>query len=212
MNKMIIAGAGHSEWEKKDNPRETEIAKLFCAELKNMVINEMQFTKQFNCVVLIVPGTVTGQTEPKAWMNKVYYVNTIQSRSSNPKIFIDFHCDWSDVNKSANGWTMFYNDIATAKDVKLAEASKKLAGFIGAELTGFNAFKGIQPDNKSTPGSLATCSYTTVPSLLIETGFLSNEKDNRDLNDPHFRNRYVRSMWNGIKKYFDDYELNHWSA
>ncbi len=44
-----------------------------------------------------------------------------------------------------------------------------------------------------------------MPSMLVETAFISNEKEERQLSDPDFQNELVSGMLNGIKGYFDSY-------
>ncbi len=44
-----------------------------------------------------------------------------------------------------------------------------------------------------------------MPSMLIETAFISNEKEERQLNDEDFQDELVDSMLGGIKGYFDSY-------
>jgi len=41
-----------------------------------------------------------------------------------------------------------------------------------------------------------------VPSILIETGFLSNRNDEKKLNDPHYRRQLAIAIFNGIQNYF----------
>lgn len=41
-----------------------------------------------------------------------------------------------------------------------------------------------------------------VPSILVETGFISNPGEAKKLNDPAYRNRLAVSIFNGIKQYF----------
>lgn len=43
-----------------------------------------------------------------------------------------------------------------------------------------------------------------IPSLLIETGFISNRKEEQRLVDPHYQNRLARSISNGITDYFEN--------
>lgn len=40
-----------------------------------------------------------------------------------------------------------------------------------------------------------------VPSILIETGFLSNTSDERKLNDPNYRKQLAAAIFNGIQNY-----------
>ncbi|MCB1615297.1 MAG: N-acetylmuramoyl-L-alanine amidase [Pseudomonadales bacterium] len=42
-----------------------------------------------------------------------------------------------------------------------------------------------------------------VPSLLIETGFISNPTEERNLNSSHYRGKLARSIFKGITDYFE---------
>ena len=41
-----------------------------------------------------------------------------------------------------------------------------------------------------------------IPSILVETAFISNPEEERRLNDDAYRAKLVESIVNGIKKYF----------
>ncbi|MEX0584594.1 MAG: N-acetylmuramoyl-L-alanine amidase, partial [Natronospirillum sp.] len=43
-----------------------------------------------------------------------------------------------------------------------------------------------------------------VPSILIESGFMSNPRDEANLGSQAYRQRLANSVFNGIKDYFDD--------
>jgi len=41
-----------------------------------------------------------------------------------------------------------------------------------------------------------------IPSILVETGFISNVKEEKNLNDPRYQARITQAMFEGLKKYF----------
>jgi N-acetylmuramoyl-L-alanine amidase len=43
----------------------------------------------------------------------------------------------------------------------------------------------------------------TMPSILVEVAFLSNEREERLLQDPHYQNEVATGIMEGIKKYID---------
>ena len=45
-----------------------------------------------------------------------------------------------------------------------------------------------------------------MPNVLIETGFLSNAKEERNLNKKGFRKKIARSIFNALVQYKDKYE------
>lgn len=44
-----------------------------------------------------------------------------------------------------------------------------------------------------------------IPSILIETGFISNAREEQNLNNPAYQTRLTQAIFNGIKGYFWDY-------
>ena len=43
-----------------------------------------------------------------------------------------------------------------------------------------------------------------VPSMLIETGFITNRDEEQRLNDPNYRNRLASAITQGVRRYFTD--------
>lgn len=41
-----------------------------------------------------------------------------------------------------------------------------------------------------------------IPSILVETGFISNAKEEKNLNDPRYQARITQAIFDGLKKYF----------
>jgi N-acetylmuramoyl-L-alanine amidase len=41
-----------------------------------------------------------------------------------------------------------------------------------------------------------------IPSILVETAFISNPEEERKLNDEGYREKLVEAIINGVKKYF----------
>lgn len=44
-----------------------------------------------------------------------------------------------------------------------------------------------------------------IPSILIETGFISNPREERNLTSPAYQAKLTQAIFNGIKRYFWDY-------
>ncbi|MDX1838681.1 AMIN domain-containing protein [Legionella taurinensis] len=44
-----------------------------------------------------------------------------------------------------------------------------------------------------------------IPSILIETGFISNPREERNLTDSRYQTRLTQSIFQGLKRYFWDY-------
>jgi N-acetylmuramoyl-L-alanine amidase len=46
-----------------------------------------------------------------------------------------------------------------------------------------------------------------IPSILIETAFISNPEEEKRLNDPGYQDRLVEAIANGVRNYFDKHPL-----
>ncbi len=44
-----------------------------------------------------------------------------------------------------------------------------------------------------------------IPSVLIETGFITNRREESNLTSPHYQTQLTRAIFDGIKRYFMDY-------
>lgn len=60
--------------------------------------------------------------------------------------------------------------------------------------------------HKSKPqhASLAVLTAPDIPSLLVETGFISNRRDEMNLNSKAHREKLMKAIFSGIKNYFQD--------
>ena len=44
-----------------------------------------------------------------------------------------------------------------------------------------------------------------IPSILIETGFISNPREEKNLIDPHYQEKMARAIVSGLNRYFWEY-------
>jgi len=81
------------------------------------------------------------------------------------------------------------------------ELSSKLAQYVLSSLSGTTALvhQNIQQ------AAFLVLKSPDVPSILIETGFLSNRNDEKKLNDPHYRRQLAVAIFNGIQNYLSQY-------
>jgi len=78
------------------------------------------------------------------------------------------------------------------------EARQKLAKSIQQELV-----KSAQRRNIGVLQSpFAVLKYTKVPSVLVETAFISNYEEEKLLADPGFRQKVANGIAQGIENYF----------
>jgi N-acetylmuramoyl-L-alanine amidase len=70
-----------------------------------------------------------------------------------------------------------------------------------------DAMSRVNPLQKPTvqQASFVVLKSATFPSVLVETAFLTNEREEKMLADPDRQDRFARSMLEGIKGYFRSY-------
>jgi len=56
--------------------------------------------------------------------------------------------------------------------------------------------------NKVEQARFVVLKSPDIPSILVETGFISNAKEEKNLNDPRYQARITLAMFDGLKKYF----------
>jgi N-acetylmuramoyl-L-alanine amidase len=72
---------------------------------------------------------------------------------------------------------------------------------------GKNVLKNIGEINTLHKGSVEQAGFAVlkspdIPSILVETAFISNPEEERRLNDDGYREKLVEAIINGVKKYF----------
>lgn len=60
-------------------------------------------------------------------------------------------------------------------------------------------------NTKPIPASLAVLKSPDIPSLLIETGFLSNQYEEIQLNQPNYQKQLAYAIYQGIRTYYEKY-------
>lgn len=207
MPKNLILDIGHSEHIKPNNPLETAVAKVFCHKLQNSIQAKIKLGEIKNLVSVIVPESIIDTANANNALNmKMKWMNGSIMKYGNPDVTFSVHCNWSDQNKTASGWNIFYKNIETALDKPRAEASRKMAESIGDALTsaGFNSFgQAVCPDTMTAVQSLGVCTYIKAPSCLIELGFLSTPTDKNNLLDDTYITRMAEAALVGIRSYLN---------
>lgn len=117
--------------------------------------------------------------------------------------FVSIHAN-SNTSSSVYGTATYYNnENRTAEET---EARQKLARLIQEEALkipgrkAFGANDGIWVDSRG----LAVLRGTVMPSVLVETAFLSNAAEEQLLNDPAFQEEMARAIARGVIRYFTE--------
>ncbi|WP_286263406.1 N-acetylmuramoyl-L-alanine amidase [Thalassotalea atypica] len=69
-----------------------------------------------------------------------------------------------------------------------------------------NQLKKITKMHKKTPqhGNFGVLKASDYPSILVETGFISNHQEERNLTSSVHQNKLAKAIFNGVKSYFSD--------
>ncbi len=60
-------------------------------------------------------------------------------------------------------------------------------------------------NDKVEQASFVVLKSTDIPSILIETGFISNPREERNLTSPAYQAKLTQAIFNGVKRYFWDH-------
>ncbi|XBC41538.1 MAG: N-acetylmuramoyl-L-alanine amidase [Buchnera aphidicola (Nurudea yanoniella)] len=99
------------------------------------------------------------------------------------------------------------------KNISLLNAKFKIAkqsGYLLAKKI-IKELKNIKLLHQSNPknASFGILKSPDFPSILIETGFISNKKDEKKLNNKFYQKILVNSIYLGLKKYFLQYYIQN---
>ncbi len=78
--------------------------------------------------------------------------------------------------------------------------SMKVGKAVLSELGGINTLHKPHVEH----AGFAVLKAPDIPSILVETAFISNPEEERRLNDKRYQTKMARALLNGIKRYFDD--------
>lgn len=119
--------------------------------------------------------------------DRIYAANDMKA-----SLYVSIHCDWFD-NSKYGGTQTFYT---TAKDLRLVDLTElQYAKAVHTEL--INSIKSNDRGITDRP-TLAVLKYATMPSILIETGFLSNPTDAANLATSEYRQKIADGIASGI--------------
>lgn len=116
-------------------------------------------------------------------------------KNSKADLFLSIHMNFFP-SESVNGLRFFYN--ASHPEIKA------LAEDMQAEISGLTGAK--PADVKAAPGSLFLMKNSPVPAILAECGFISNEEEEKKLNDSAYQAKIAWAAAHAIEKYFRQYK------
>ena len=109
-------------------------------------------------------------------------------------LVLRIHCDGSS-KRSVNGIALYVNE-----SFDISEESRRAAEALLPRM--------VEATGAKERGIFGRDSYTgmnwsTVPSILVECGFMSNPEEDERLNDPEYQQKLAEGMLEGICDYFE---------
>lgn len=186
-NKTVIIDAGHGGFDPGKTGTSGEDEKNI-----NLKISEYlkQYLEQSGATAIITRNSdeSLGNTKKADMAERKNIVN-----NSDGDILISIHQN-SFTSEKANGAQVFY--------YKTSEEGKLLAEYIQSSLS-------ETLDKNNTRIAKANSDYyvlrtTTIPSAIVECGFLSNHNEEKKLNDDSYQQKTAWAMYKGIIDYFSN--------
>lgn len=196
-NKIIAIDPGHGGVDpgavSKNGVKEDEINLEIALNLKRLI-------EQSGGIVIMTRETDEGLHSPLAKTLRQMKTEDLHKRKeiiddSNSQIFISIHLN-SFTKSVYYGAQTFYK--------KDSEESGKLAAIIQNELKNI-----LDVDNKREPQEredVYLLNEVSIPTVLVECGFLSNNKEEELLVDELYQEKIAWSIYIGIMNYFNEIE------
>lgn len=134
----------------------------------------------------------TKKTTPMSLVQRAEYGNK-------HKVDLAFriHADGLD-DQSVNGASTLYPSAEHINN-KIAEKSKNIASIIQKE---YIKSTGLADRGTVERNDLVGFNFTTVPSILLELGFMTNPEEDKKMSDKKFQEKMVDGMTNGMIAYY----------
>lgn len=136
----------------------------------------------------------TKKTTPMSLVQRAEYGNK-------HKVDLAFriHADGLD-DQSVNGASTLYPSAEHINN-KIAEKSKNIASIIQRE---YIKSTGLADRGTVERNDLVGFNFTTVPSILLELGFMTNPEEDRKMSNKKFQEKMVDGITNGMIAYYTD--------
>ena len=192
-NRVIVIDAGHGTpdegAESNNGVTEAEINLRIALKLQNLL-------EQSGAKVILTRSNETAIYDIDKKTLREKKVSDIHNRvkignESSADIFVSIHLNKIPQNQYW-GWQCFYNQNEKRK--------------ILAENLQNNLNEAIQKENKRIAMKLDTVyimKNVEIPISIVECGFLSNEEEEKRLQEDDYQNRLAWGIYNGIMDYFN---------
>lgn len=192
-NKVIVLDAGHGNPDggavSTNGISEAEINLKIALKLQNLL-------EQSGATVILTRSDENGIYDADKTKLKNQKVSDIENRvkignSSSADIFVSIHLN-KIPQSQYSGWQTFFKSGS--------EQGEKLATSIQENLN-----KTIEKENNRVPMKLDNVyivKNVEIPLTIVECGFLSNEEEERKLQEDDYQDKLAWGIYNGIINYF----------
>ena len=192
-NKVIVLDAGHGNPDggavSTNGISEAEINLKIALKLQNLL-------EQSGATVILTRSDEDGIYDADKTKLKNQKVSDIKNRvkignSSSADIFVSIHLN-KIPQSQYSGWQTFFKSGS--------EQGEKLATSIQENLN-----KTIEKENNRVPMKLDNVyivKNVEIPLTIVECGFLSNEEEERKLQEDDYQDKFAWGIYNGIINYF----------
>ena len=120
------------------------------------------------------------------------YINTLDV-----DFVVSLHCDTFDEDASIGGSRVYYYDTEIKQSgVSSDGISNAISSCLAEE------FPGAKKPSVHNNQSYIICRKTTMAASLVEIGFISNEKDAMNIQDPEWMEKFINGVAAGIHSYY----------
>lgn len=113
--------------------------------------------------------------------------------NSKAKIFISIHVNSYPEYPNMSGSIVYFNPSIPE--------SRKLANFIQEQLNGISIINIKRDSHNSQEADFYMLKNSTIPGVLVETGFITNKSDRRLLTLDSFKSQIAKAITDGIENY-----------
>lgn len=123
------------------------------------------------------------------------------ARDAGADLFISVHAD-AHTDDEAKGSAVFILSPRRVEYADFAEHTLKASGRAAGKILGELRKRQYLHYRHVQKARFAVLKSPDVPSMLIETGFVSNPDEERQLASPQYQEKVARSIFNGVRAYF----------